>query len=410
MQPSAFCLDIQRFIRGFKSTVMANNMLCQKFAINVTADGLVFGDGSSEIVFLYNYDMLKAKGGLKIENEARGLILNGAGEIVSMSFPRFFNHNEGHAAELDWEHTNAEIKLDGTLITVYAYKGNYYIQTRGRANADGPVGQSSDTFHQRVFELFSHKFNDPFGPFKANNPNEKYCWVFEYVSPDNRIVTPYDYEGLFLMAAYNKLLCSEVKPEYVDQFAAEYHFQRPPFARVTSMKDVDKLIDKMDPLEEGLVLVDHRFRRVKVKNPGYLSIARVKNAGIDLQPRHFADIVLKGDGKEIAGYYPEYKEILLFLEEVVTSLMKEVDTMWKLYKIAPDRKTFAENVKSHPLCHLLFLAWDGQIKDMSDALKHIKPEFLVNVARHYQAAELEDAFQSAIEGRTKEEKVKHASS
>lgn len=410
MQPTAFCLDIQKFIRGFKSIDMANNMLHQKFRIDITADRLHFGDGTSELVWIYNYDFLKAKGGTKIENEARGLILNTEGDIVSMSFPRFFNYNQGWASELDWEHTNAELKLDGTLITVYAYKGNYFIQTRGRANADGSLAQSEETFYERVFEIFKKKFNDPFGPFKANNPNEKYCWCFEYVSPDNRIVTPYEYEALVLIAAFNKNLCSEVKPEYVDQFAAEYHFQRPAFSRVTSMAAVEKLLEKLDPLEEGLVLVDHRFRRIKAKNPGYLSIARLKNTGIDIQPRHFADVVLKGDGEEIAGYFPEYKGILLFFEEVITSLMAEVDTVWHLYKIAPDKKTFADNVKSHPLCHLLFLAWDGKIKDMSDALKHIKPEFLVNVARHYQATELDQAFQRAIEGRTKEEKVKHASS
>lgn len=399
--------DIQKFLKGFQTIETANRLLQQKFHVNVGEQKLEFGDGTTETVWVYNYDFLKARGDSRVENESRGLILNKKSEIVSMSFPRFFNANESFASLLDWESTNAEFKHNGTLIVVYAYRNNYFIQTRSQANAEGfIVGYGPVSYYDAVLNFLRVKFGDPFKPFREANEDDKYTWVFEYVSPYNRILTPYKEENLILLSAFNKKVYGEVKPEYIDQFSKEFGFDRPKYKMVHSMKDVHNIIDELGPMDEGVVLVDRFNRRVKVKNPAYLSINRAVNLGKQVRPHHFAAVVLQGDGYEIASYFPQYKDILFYLQEVLEETLKEIDMLWFVKRHLPSKKQFAEAVKHVPMKHLLFLAWDEKIKDMSDAIKHISSEHLVAMAEVYHPKEYKRAYDSARIGQTEEERYK----
>ena len=404
-------LDIQKFLAGFSDIRTGNLILSQKFNIVVTEDYLKISDNTMLPVWIYNYDIIKSKGKLKITNEARGLILDANKDIVSMSFPRFFNYGEGPAAEINWDNAHVEFKHDGTLIAVYAHRGKYFIQTRGRANADGPLLQDrSRTYYDAVTEILKKKSNssDPFAIFRKHNQNDKYVWVFEYVGPKNRHITPYKEEDLILLAAFNKSVPGEIVAEHVEAFAENYGISMPAKTHVSSIEDVYEIIDEIDVLEEGVVVIDNCNHRVKVKKPSFLAISRVKNNSIeDLRPRHFAEIVLNGDGDEVANYYPEYKPILIFFERLVTELMGEVQTNWLRFRIAGDRKVFAENVRRLPFCHLLFLAWEGKITNMTDALKYIKPSQLVALGLTKKKNEMEFAFETSVNRRRKEKEVRH---
>ena len=424
MVGSALDLDVQKFLKSFRDIETGIETLVRKFAINVYKDYLEFGDGTWEDVWIFNYDQLKSKGDLKIENECRGLILNHKCDIVSLSFTRFFNDTDKYAAEIDWESANAEFKHDGTLVVIYTYRGDYFIQTRGRANADGFLpGDPTRTYNEAVMAILQKwaekKDGDPFGLFKKHNINDSYTWAFEYVGPDNRIITPYKEDDLILIAAFDKYVPAEVKSHYVDQFAFEYDIKRPDFRRVPSVEAAYELLDYMDVLEEGVVISDHRCRRLKVKKPSYRTMARIENtAAEDLNAIRFAEIVLAGDARYVSKHYPEYSPILDFFDEVLVSLMEELQTVWLLYRVADSRKTFAEHVKRNPFSSILFLAWDGKIKDMQDAIKYIKPKQLVDLATDYHPATFNKSFETAVKakmaknaGRSeKETKTKHASS
>lgn len=396
-------LDIQKFLRSFDSMELGNRALQEKYHIKVEEDFLTFDDGSTEKVWVYNYDMLRARGGVKIEDEARGLILNDKCKIVSMSFPRFFNVHEKHAADVNWESANAEFKNDGTLVVVYSYKGKYFIQTRGRANADGPLADDLNvSYYEAVTSILSKKFGSAFSPFTQVNTDEKYCWAFEYVSPVNQIVTPYEEDDLVLLAAFNKNFGREISVQYVDMFAEKYAFHRPAWKPAGSLEEVVSYFDHMGPLEEGFVVVDNRHRRIKVKNPAYMSISKAVNAGAQVSARHFAEIVLRGDGHEVASYFSKYKDILLFMQKVLEELLEEANNLWFWHGEMATRKSFADAVKHHPLSKILFLARDGYVKDMTDVTKHIKPLLLVRAAEMYHEGEFNAALEKAIGNAKKE--------
>ena len=72
------------------------------------------------------YDQIESDMSAKEVQECRGLILNKETlEVISMSFYKFFNHGEGHAAKIDWNTASVLEKVDGCchedtiLITEY---------------------------------------------------------------------------------------------------------------------------------------------------------------------------------------------------------------------------------------------------------------------------------------------------
>jgi hypothetical protein len=401
MTPRFYLLQIQKFLKGYGDPDKARESLKLRFKIDITEDYLEFKDGSIEPVWIYNYDPIRSRGTNVIENEARGLILNKDHDVVSLSFKRFFNAHEQHACDIDWATARAERKADGSLVTIYSYKGEYFISTRNSAMASGRLPAYEEfSFGSAILEYLEGRFEgNPFAPFEKHNNGEKYCWVFEFVSPFNRLVTRYYKPELILLSTFNKNTCAEVAMSCVNMFASLSGFKRPETHMVYSEEQVDKLIDVLHPLEEGFVVVDIVNRRVKIKNPTYINISKAINAGAQLSLRHFADIVLSGDGPEVAAYFPDYRPILEFLQEVLEDILENVDELWKEYRDIKDRKEFAEKVHKFPFSFLLFDAWDGKITTPEEAIEKIKTDVLIKAARHYQERELDTAFQKALYSR-----------
>lgn len=373
-------LEIQKFLKGFQNIEMAISHLKLSYDIEVTKDFILSTNGTTMFpVWLFNYDILKARGDCTIENEARGLILDQNADIVSMSFKRFFNSHEQYVAKLDWDLARAEFKHDGTLVVLYEYKGNFYIQTRRKATANVSIQSTNGlTYSNAVINVLKEKFKDPFRPFRNHNIDECFCWAFEFVAPFNRIVTPYDKPDLYLLSIFNKTEIKEMPTLYSDDFAREYRISRPNSIFVEEIEEILEAFPEIDPLEEGFVVVDRNFNRMKVKNPSYLSISRTVNAGSRVVPRHFAEIVLKGDAKEIISYYPEYREVLELMDNILSDMIEEVTTLWWINSGIDSQKEFAEAVKSHPLNHLLFMLRKGKITTIHEGLRKISPDILIN--------------------------------
>jgi len=405
MPGTAYQLEIQKYLNGFQRLSVAQKHLQMNFAIDIKTDTLIFADGTVEQVWVYNYNILKAKGHNKVENEARGLILNADNEVVSLSFPRFFNIHEGNATDIDWGTARLERKLDGSLVVVYGYRDEVFIQTRKSAGASGRMNNLEEkTYEDAAMDVLKgmNSLIHPLEPFDGHeNYLGKYTWVFEYVGPDNRLITPYDDPKLILLAAFRKDLGVEVQPKYVDRFAKHWGFDRPrAYGGFESKEEAIEFVKTTSgPLEEGFVAVDGRNRRVKIKNPAYLSVSRAVNAGDLLSPRHFANIVLKGDAEETASYFPEYANILLLMQGTLEELLEQVDDLWCFHKDIESRKEFAEAIKHHPLCGLLFMARSGKIENFDDAVAHIKPDYLIKETKERHEKSYKHALDEALSSR-----------
>ena len=203
-------LAIQEYIGLFDDIREANHHLTRKLGIDIRKDLLQTGSTALEDVFIYNAGGKSPPEDLIVQ-EANGLILNTNGDIVSMGFKRFYNVHKSHAALISWKNAKAQLMDDGTLVVIYYYKGNWNIQTKERVNGDQSMRDSKITIRLAVTEVFKAMFNNrPFSPFDGF-PNKDMCYVFEYVSPYNKIITPYSDSSVILLGVVNKKDLREIK-------------------------------------------------------------------------------------------------------------------------------------------------------------------------------------------------------
>ena len=116
----------------------------------------------------------------------RGLVFDDEGNQVSYPFKKFFNIEE--KKHTSTEHFEIYEKVDGSLITVFNYNGEWVVSSRGSFTSDQAIAA------QKLFNRFKVDMLDP---------NATY--LFELIAPWNRIVVDYgDAEELILLGIKSK--------------------------------------------------------------------------------------------------------------------------------------------------------------------------------------------------------------
>ena len=187
-------LAIQTFLRSGKTL---DDLRLPPYA-------LVIQEGEDARV-MFNYDQIDSDRTLVITQEARGLILErGTWDVVSLGFHRFFNFGEGPAAPVEFSKAYALEKVDGSYISYYYYAGQWRASTRGSIRASGQVGDFPFTFAELIARAQTPAL------VKGAGLSSEYTYIFELVSPYNKIVTPYEFVGLYLIGARHRSSGSEL--------------------------------------------------------------------------------------------------------------------------------------------------------------------------------------------------------
>jgi len=359
-------LEVQRFLRCYTQPNEALADLASQHGIK--------SSGQLDRVVL-NYDITAKPGGLA--DECRGLVLSIPGwYILSLSFHRFYNHHESHAAPIDWSTAQVQQKVDGSLVTFYHDGDRWIVQTRGTVDGSGQTPACRGTFDARVRTLVMSRTGQDLDEWLAGQPAHT-CVVCEYVGPHNRVVTPYGTEDLYLLTVTDKLACQELGP---DGFVEEWPFSTPrEYSMVGTLSDVISRTANLAPLEEGYVVVDQQYHRIKIKNPRYLAVARAVNAGGALTDQHLARLALLGDTDEIKGYFPELAPLIERYEGLLEHLCYEATVLWNVYGKLESRKAFAMTVKDHLLSPWLFQRYGGKVRcgPREWVVDNLRPERLV---------------------------------
>jgi hypothetical protein len=213
-----------------------------------------------ENVYLINPKEMKHQW-LPEEHILRSCILNEAGEIISLGFPKFFNLGENKEEDQKFfelmkenEVCSAE-KLDGSLIIRSVYKNKIILRTRGSHNLG--------LFEDRVMSLIAEKY--PILLDEKFEPNNNF--LFEYVSPDNRIILKYSESRLVYLAKISMDGELTVGRKHSQYFQANYGFDIPRFygSNSSSIDDICSIVEGLSG-EEGVVVwcKDH-LKKIKCK-------------------------------------------------------------------------------------------------------------------------------------------------
>ncbi len=407
-------LEIQKFIRNQSSIETANSMLEDELSLRITKSTLAFPNGEEETVYIYNYHQYKTPYESTIGREARGLILNLLGNVVSFSFKRFPNYKQDpeEDAKFHWDSAYLEEKLDGTLIIIYSYREHHFIQTRGRTDASGEIAGTGVSYHDAVRGYLNNANLNPSyytdsGPLSCFYGNM--CYAFEYIGPGNRHVTPYNTTMLVLLSIFNRNTLAEMSKNFVDNYAMRHHFPRPIVLSLTDLYDtvgenLNYHMNKLAVLDEGYVIVDNDKKRLKIKSESHLEMSQALNIGDGVRPNHFASIVLKGEHGEIKVYFPEYGGVLDLMLGTLEDLRSECRDLWEASKDIELRKDFALAVSECPLKHVLFKARNiqereiGSPENIFDNIEdEISDQNLVKLTRERKAEEFRKVIKDILD-------------
>lgn len=298
---------------------------------------------------LLKYNQIESPFTEELVRECRGLILDEAQgwNVVCLTYTKFFNHGEGHAAPIDWSTAKVYEKLDGSLIQLYWYADAWRVATSGTPDADTPVGDFGTTF-SLMFDEAARTYGLQWAAL-----DRSCCYAFEICGPLNRVVVRHDGLKLYLHGVRDLQNGMELDPEVYS-----HHIQIPcaPNFKLGNFEDCVAAAAQLDPLaQEGYVVVDGAFNRVKIKSPAYVALHHAKD-GL-LSRRMMSNVIRTGEAEEFRTALDAFPELagefdkLLVLHEAVVF---DAEVVYRQHVDIEDQKEFALKVKEEKISGVLF--------------------------------------------------------
>jgi len=176
--------------------------------------------------------------------------------------------------------------------------------------------------------------------------------MIELTSPANRIVCSYQEGGfgdsttrLTLVGVRNNKTLQEIP---VSDFKDDWHYVVREFP-LTNFDEVVKASETLNPLsQEGYVVVDGAFNRVKIKSPKYVAIHHLKDG---FGTRRIIDLIKMGEQSELLSYMPEYQVMYDAVHDKIKALIRKTeedfaDTMGVVGTLCTQKEFALEAVKS----------------------------------------------------------------
>lgn len=260
-------------------------------------------------LIIFSYSQIESDFSNPIVQEARGIILNmETWEVVCRPMSKFFNYGEANAAEIDWSTAVVREKVDGSLMKLWWNDEvhGWWISTNGTIDAaKAPMNSIHFEDFADMFDTAAYNSNLYPIPYELSHD---YTYMFEMVSPENRIVVHYPDTELYYLGRRNKITGEEILSNYDDQLT---HMKRPRVFSLSSLEDCIKAAEALPADNEGYVVNDQFMNRVKIKSPWYITAHYLRNNGIITSER-ILNIILTNEVEEVLVYAPELgKDIAL---------------------------------------------------------------------------------------------------
>ena len=251
---------------------------------------------------LFSYNQISSNFYLEIVCEARGIIFHEpTWTPVCVPFYKFFNHGEKYAAYIDWESASVQEKIDGSIIKLWNYSGQWHVSTNNSIDANKAQLPFEDGNVRTFFDLF---YMASVGVLNPSSLNPHYTYMFELCSPINRVVVPHQETGIFHIGTRDN--------RTLEEFDLDIGIKKPRRHTLRTIHDIVETVSELPYDEEGYVVVDKNWNRIKVKSPAYVAAHRLRGEYIVTEKRVF-EMLRVGEQSEFLAVFPEYNE---FFEDV----------------------------------------------------------------------------------------------
>jgi hypothetical protein len=309
----------------------------------------------SQLVML-KYNQINSPMAEPIVQQCRGIIMDESHDwaVVSYPFDKFFNYGELNAAVIDWHTATVFEKLDGSLMTLYWFAGQWRVASSGTPDASGPAHESGITFAElfwRTWEAMGYRLPE----------DQNSCYMFELMTPLNRIIVQHAEPKLVLIGARN---LADFKERDAGAVAKKYGWKSVEAYPLRSLSECCEAAAKLNPLTgEGYVVRDSEFRRIKVKSPQYVALSHLKET---LSPRAMLDVIRKGESDEFLNYFPEIRPVYETVKAKFDQLCDELTAEYAANRQIESQKDFALAIKGSRCSGALFALRNGKAATLRD--------------------------------------------
>ncbi len=292
-----------------------------------------------------------------VVQQCRGIILDEANDWAVVSYPynKFFNYGETNAAAIDWGSASVQDKLDGSLMTLYFYGEQWRVQSSGTPDASGEVSGYKMTFAELFWDTWKQlSYILPHG-------YEDYCFMFELETPYNRIVVQHSEHSLLLHGVRNiKTFVEESPQTWADKIGWK-SVNSYPFGTIEALV---AHAEQLDPLQqEGFIVCDADFNRIKLKSSEYVKLSHMKDGS---SYRKLLSVVVNNESAEFLAYFQELQSLFDEISEKYSKLVTLLEREYDKYKAIEGQKDFAMTVKDFPYSGVLFALRAGKASSVRD--------------------------------------------
>lgn len=304
---------------------------------------------------ILKYDMVNVDFSDEIVQQCRGIIFRKSDmACVCRPFYKFFNYQESNACTIDWASAKVQQKVDGSIVKLW-YDGEWKWSTNGvinAFNADISTISAVQTFGDLILAA------DNYGDIKFDDLNKNYTYMFELVSPYTRVVIGYDSTHLYHIGTRNN--------QTGEEYDIDLGIDKPKKYLLNSLEQCVKAVEEMNPdivEDEGFVVVDKYYNRVKIKSPKYFMYHNLYNNG-NLTSKRIIEIVQLGEVDDVIKQFPVLSiDILKYAAAINILNYKIQDYIFKARNIFEefdgDRKATAEEIKKFDYPAIGFWAIDN---------------------------------------------------
>ncbi|MCL2427437.1 MAG: hypothetical protein FWD05_14015 [Oscillospiraceae bacterium] len=305
---------------------------------------------------ILKYSQIHSDMSLEIVRECRGLIIDKELNPVCVPFFKFANYGEPYADIIDWSTACIQEKLDGSLIKVWNYNGKWIVSTNNTIFAEKAMlfaKGEADCVYKNYAELFRAAANKTQLDFCKLNP--RYTYMFELTSPYNRIVVPHKEIEITHIGTRDNDTLQEID--------ADSGIKKPKVYQFNNIDDLISMASTLKYWDEGYVVCDANYNRIKVKSPAYVAIHHLVGT---LSDKRIIELIRKNEVEEFLIYFPEYKSyvdkllnMIASFELCIAQILEEQINGFHF----ETRKDFALMATKTKFPAFLFAYYDGKVKN-----------------------------------------------
>lgn len=327
------------------------------------------------------YHQFDSPRNVPIVNECRGIVIDSLSrKVIARGYDRFFNIEEPLAATIDWNTTRVQEKLDGSLclLSYDAYWYHWIVSTSGSPEAGGRFGaREGDTFRSAFWELFeSLKMTRP-----STTPEYlESTFMFELCDAPNRVVVKHDSPRLVLHGARHTSTGREYTRDELINVAVFNNWELVKEFPIATAEQCLAAAIELDPIQqEGFVVVDANFNRVKVKSPRYVVLHHMRD---EVTPRRAIELWKTGEASELLSYFPEMAQQILPIHEKLDKLAQCALDSFVLNAGVQIRKDFAEAIKGEPWAAICFKMYGNTVAPSLERAKELMRAHPLSALEH----------------------------